>query len=95
MTTHELKSWPQPYQDILDGVKKFEWRRNDRGFQKGDHLVLREWNPEVWSPVLERHSGEYTGRSCEVRAVYIQPGGEYGIPSEFCILGVQFIRTLK
>ena len=86
MSVHELKSQPKPYQDVLDGMKRFEWRRNDRDFRKGDRLVLREWN---------QNTEAYTGRALEVRVVFIQPGGEFGIPSEFCILGIQFLRTLK
>lgn len=44
-TTHQLKVLP-PYMDaLLAGSKTFEVRRNDRGYQRGDVLVLREWHP--------------------------------------------------
>jgi len=42
---HELKIWPQYYQAVKDGSKTFEVRKNDRGFQKDDLIVLREFNP--------------------------------------------------
>ena len=43
---HELKIWPQYYQAVKDGTKTFEVRKNDRGFQKGDIVELREYDPE-------------------------------------------------
>lgn len=42
---HELKIWPQYYKRVADGTKTFEIRENDRGFQQGDTVILREWNP--------------------------------------------------
>lgn len=42
---HELKIWPQYYQAVYEGTKTFEVRVNDRGFQKGDFVRLREFNP--------------------------------------------------
>lgn len=44
---HTLKIWPQFYQAVLSGEKNFEVRPNDRGFQKGDTVILREWIPEA------------------------------------------------
>lgn len=45
---HELKIHPQYYARVADGSKTFEVRDNsDRGFQMGDTVVLREWNPEA------------------------------------------------
>jgi hypothetical protein len=44
---HELKIWPQYYCRVKDGSKTFEVRDNDRGFQTGDDVVLREWDPAI------------------------------------------------
>lgn len=66
MTTHELKSWPEFFQPIWDGIKRFEIRRNDRGYHVGDNLLLREWNPDT---------KDYTGRTIRARVVYITDGG--------------------
>lgn len=44
---HELKIWPQYYCRVADGTKTFEVRENDRGFQPGDEVVLREYNPKT------------------------------------------------
>lgn len=43
---HELKIWPQFYQRVADGSKTFEVRNNDRNFQFGDTVTLREYDPE-------------------------------------------------
>jgi hypothetical protein len=43
---HELKILPQYYCRVADGSKTFEIRKNDRGFQPGDVVVLREWSEE-------------------------------------------------
>lgn len=63
MTTHELKCVPPYFQDVVDGTKPFEVRLNDRHFQIGDKIILREFL-----------TGEYvgfTGRICEVNITYI------------------------
>lgn len=44
--THELKIWPQYYSRVYNGTKNFEIRENDRCFQFGDTVILREWNPD-------------------------------------------------
>lgn len=43
---HELKIWPQYYCRVADGSKTFELRDNDRGFQPGDTVILKEWDNE-------------------------------------------------
>jgi ribosomal protein L37E len=44
MTVHSLKTWPEYFEAQRAGRKTFELRRNDRNFQVGDLLVLREWD---------------------------------------------------
>lgn len=41
---HDLKIWPQYFSRAADGCKTFEVRKNDRGFQMGDEVVLHEWD---------------------------------------------------
>jgi len=32
---HELKTWPEPFAGILAGRKRYEIRKNDRGYAVG------------------------------------------------------------
>jgi hypothetical protein len=75
---HELKTWPDFFQHILDGVKPFELRKDDRDFQAGDALLLREYDPKL---------KEYTGRQTRRFVTYKLVEWE-GLSDEFCILGI-------
>ena len=44
---HELKIEYNYIREILAGLKTFEVRRDDRNYQLGDFLYLREYNPET------------------------------------------------
>ena len=50
------KIWPEYFDQILRGEKKFELRLDDFEAKVGDHLMLEEWDPKV---------KEYTGRKIE------------------------------
>jgi hypothetical protein len=84
---HELKTHPMYYQAVIDGVKTFELRRDDRDFQAGDVLRLREYDPvKEFDPVTER----YTGRYCYMHVEYVlrcHPGIEAG----YCIMSIKQI----
>ena len=58
----EKKVWPEYFQLILEGKKKFELRLADFECKPGDVLVLREWDPKT---------GGYTGRAAEKRVGYV------------------------
>lgn len=57
---HELKTLAPHFEAIAAGAKRFELRRNDRGFGVGDSLRLREYT-----------GSEYTGRELTVRVTQI------------------------
>ena len=59
---HELKIWPEYFERIITGKKRFELRKDDRPFSVGDILHLREYNP-----ILH----EYTERVCDCEILYI------------------------
>ena len=71
MTTHELKCWPEHFAPVARGVKTVELRLNDRNYQVGDMLYLREYEPM-------EHA--YTGRSAYVAVTHIVSGGVWLAP---------------
>lgn len=44
MSVHELKVVPPYFDALVSGGKTFEVRKNDRAYQRGDVLKLREWH---------------------------------------------------
>ena len=79
MKTHKLKTWPEYYSLIKQGIKKFEIRKNDRNFQIGDVLVLMEY---------DNTNSCYTGNNCEVVVDYIFHGGSFGVQEGFVVMGI-------
>lgn len=81
---HELKVWPRFFAAILDGSKTFELRRDDRDFQVGDELLLREWDPDAIAPdpSADRIApqpilrGWWTGREVKRRVSYVLRASE-------------------
>jgi hypothetical protein len=92
---HTLKTWPAPFQAILDGKKRHEIRVDDRGYAEGDVLHLVEWDPsvEAFAPMSAslRRTGDYTGRECNVRVTYLTPGGQWELPSNLCVMSIERI----
>lgn len=74
MAEHTLKTLPDYWDAISGGEKNFEVRRDDRGFQKGDVLVLQRLNSlhEI---------------RCEI--TYILRGGQFGIEPGYVVMGIK------
>jgi hypothetical protein len=70
MTEHDLKTWPEYFQAIVEGKKPFEYRLNDRDYQVGDVLHLREFVPPT-DPENLQDVAYYTGRTLKRTVTYI------------------------
>lgn len=81
MKTHHLKTWPEYFQAVARGDKRFELRKDDRDFRRGDILILQEYDPN------ER---EYTGKELTFRISYILRGGEWLTPG-YVALGLRIL----
>ncbi len=62
MTVIRKKIWPEYFNAVASGKKKYELRLNDFGINEGDVLLLEEWNPET---------KKYTGRKVEKKVTYV------------------------
>jgi len=73
-----LKTFPRYFQDVYDNVKKFEVRKDDRGFAIGDCVVLREY----------RIGLGHSGRSLRMRVTYILRDFP-ALDSDYVVLGIE------
>lgn len=78
MAVHYLKIRRVFFNKIVDGSKRFEIRKDDRGFKEGDCLILQE--------VRE---GSYTGNQICVFVSYILYDAPfYGLKEGYCIMSI-------
>ena len=77
MKKHDLKCHPQYFEAIKNGLKTFECRYNDRGFQVGDQLILREYDSQLG----------YSGRVLTKTVTYIL-SDFIGLTDNFVILSL-------
>lgn len=85
-TDHELKLWPNYFDDVATGKKEFELRNNDRGFKVGQLIKFKEFKPNKtydWDK-----SGYYTGRETIKKVKYVLGDNCAGIQTGYAILGL-------
>lgn len=76
-TIHILKILPEYFQAQAEGKKNFEIRKNDRNFNIGDELWLREYDPKVEA---------YTENDLVVKVTYIT---SYMQQKDYVVLGTE------
>ncbi|WGT38272.1 ParB N-terminal domain-containing protein [Lysinibacillus sp. 1 U-2021] len=81
--THELDSYIEQFEEIVKGLKTFMCGFDNRSFRVGDILKINEF---------DRDEILYTGRFIEVKVIYLQKGGENGLPEDFVIMSIKKIR---
>jgi hypothetical protein len=79
---HKLKCLTPYYEAIVRGDKKFDIRWDDRGFQKGDLVLLQQFDGSGY--VKSRDGIAF---SIEKEIKYILTGGRFGIEPGWVILG--------
>ena len=80
---HELKVWPTFYGPLKRGEKPFEVRVNDRSYQRGETLYLREWDPDTKT---------YTGESCRKLITYTLSG--WGVSPGHIAMGLRDLENV-
>lgn len=87
-----LKTDPSVFQAVWDGAKTFEIRFNDRDFEVGDLLILRE----TVSTGAEMKAGKaliFTHRSIRAIVSHVLRGPIYGLQDGWVILSLANIRN--
>jgi ASC-1-like (ASCH) protein len=62
MAIIKKKIWPEYFNQVESGNKKYELRLNDFDINEGDTLILEEWDPK---------SKKYTGRNIEKKVGFV------------------------
>lgn len=90
---HKLKTWPVYFDAIKRGEKNFDVRRDDRGFQKGDILILQRTGEDSHNHFTVDYDCHGKAHH-EIRKVitYILTGGQLGIEPGFVVLGLADCR---
>jgi len=98
---HTLKIWPRYFDRVISGEKTFEVRKNDRDFQNGDTIRLREYDPGLvvmpapaapgMPPQTGGHSG-YTGREATLEVGYVLVGGSM-LPADVVVFSIRVTDT--
>lgn len=89
MTTHVLKKDPEVFQATVDGNKPYEIRLDDRNYQVGDILHVKETLHSGESMKLDGAPLIYTGREYTVEVTYILRG--YGLNPDWVIMSFKGI----
>lgn len=80
LEVHELKILPEYYNAVNEEIKTFEIRKNDRNYQVGDVLHLKEWDAE-----------RYTNNSVYVQVTYIT---DYAQIDDYVVLAIQSVPNV-
>lgn len=83
---HELKILPNFFEAVVRGEKKFEIRDNkDRGFQKGDTILLKELKPSIASTI-------FSGREQLIEITYVS---DYNQPANQVVFAFTLIGDVS
>lgn len=89
MATHKVKCWIDYYNAIERGDKNFDVRRDDRGYRRGDTLVLEKFDSKKHMYVYESANIGSLPVHMERTISYILTGGQFGIEPGYVVLALQ------
>lgn len=79
---HSLKTIQPHFDKVNARLKTFEVRKNDRNFQVGDILLLKEYDQETET---------FTDRVVAARAHHILEGGQFGIEPGYVVMSIEVV----
>lgn len=78
--THALKTWPIYFDEVINGTKTYELRKEDRPFALGDTVLLQEYTLE----------DGYTGNEAAFEILSIlRDKPDMGLKKGYCILSIK------
>lgn len=85
---HKLKTDSWAFKYVVNGLKAFELRKNDRDYQAGDYLLLQETKHTAeemanGSPLV------YTGKEINVQVTHVLHGPMYGLKEGWVIMSIE------
>lgn len=81
---HHVKTWPHHFDAVVRLDKRFDVRKNDRGYRVGDLLVQHEWSA----------NGGYTGRWCSsIITFVIDDTIHNGVSSTHVAMSIHLVAT--
>ena len=86
----QLKTDSEVFQRVINGVKPWELRKNDRDYHVGDVLELRETKYTGIQMLYNGKPLEYTGRTIRGEVQYIIFGPVYGLVDGWVIMTVKW-----
>ena len=98
MREHSLKTAAAYWDAIEDGEKTFEVRRDDRGFQKGDILLLRRLSngsTRTFRTNGGESSREDQAKTLRARVAWILTGGQFGVEPGYVVMSLADVKRVK
>lgn len=86
MKNHVLKTDAHIFDEVESGVKTFEFRKNDRGFEVGDMLTLLRTRYTA-SEMADGMAFSFS-KTLTVKVTHILLGPHYGVPLGFAIMSI-------
>lgn len=84
MKTHTLKIYPRFFDDLIEGRKTWELRKDDRGYQVGHFLHFREFNTN------QQEGQQFTGRQARFEITYLVANLQsFGLADDHVIMSVR------
>ena len=84
---HTLKIWEAQYHDVRSGDKSFELRKNDRGYQKGDTLVM-----EAYDSRQRTFFDHATHPPIHAEVTYVLSGGMFGLHDNYVCMSIVILE---
>ena len=93
MIIHRLKTLPEYWNAVNDGLADFTVRKNDRGYAVGDVVKLLKYDSK-YGYLNFKNTAVYEDEAALIvkRIKYILPGGQWGIKAGYVVLGLEEVE---